>query len=143
MNSNWSNTHIITPILQDLPCLPVKQHIHFKLPLFTFKAIHNLGAPYLSHLLYIAPPAGSLRSSYSLWPPRSFQLLWNSRPPDIHDSHYLPGFKSRLSNVIQSRATSQKFSKGPAKLIFKLRSIFKWDYSCTLLPNHAQISVSA
>uniref|UniRef100_A0A3Q3EBG2 Reverse transcriptase domain-containing protein n=1 Tax=Labrus bergylta TaxID=56723 RepID=A0A3Q3EBG2_9LABR len=103
--------HHITPILQQLHWLPVKQRIIFKLLLYTFKAIHNLAPPYLSDLLHIATSARSLRSSSSshLTVPfarlstmggRVFSCsapqLWNSLPPDIRNIDSLPIFKSRL-----------------------------------------------
>ncbi|KAK7895247.1 hypothetical protein WMY93_020572 [Mugilogobius chulae] len=58
--------HHITPILQQLHWLPIKQRINFKILLTTFKALHNLAPQYISDLLNIYTPSRSLRSSSSL-----------------------------------------------------------------------------
>ena len=43
----------VTPLLYSLHWLPVKQRIHFKLLLITFKAIHGLAPKYISDLITI------------------------------------------------------------------------------------------
>uniref|UniRef100_A0A3P9J104 Reverse transcriptase domain-containing protein n=1 Tax=Oryzias latipes TaxID=8090 RepID=A0A3P9J104_ORYLA len=91
-------SHHITPVLQNLHWLPIKQRVSFKILLITFKALHNLAPPYISDLLHISIPSRSLRSTSSLQlhvPParlatmggrafsRSAPQLWNSLPPDL------------------------------------------------------------
>ncbi len=56
------NDHI-TPILYHLHWLPVSLCINYKLLIFTYKSLHNLGLTYLSDLLLPYVPAQSLRSS--------------------------------------------------------------------------------
>ncbi|KAK7945374.1 hypothetical protein WMY93_001102 [Mugilogobius chulae] len=107
--------HHITPILQQLHWLPIKQRINFKLLLTTFKAIHNLAPSYISDLLHISTPSRSLRSSSSLQLSvpsarlvtmggrafsRSAPQLWNSLPPDLRNTDSLPLFKSRLKTFL-------------------------------------------
>uniref|UniRef100_A0A3B3I267 Reverse transcriptase domain-containing protein n=1 Tax=Oryzias latipes TaxID=8090 RepID=A0A3B3I267_ORYLA len=58
-------SHHITPILQNLHWLPIKQRISFKIFLKTFKAVHNLAPPYFSDL-HISIPSRSLRFTSSL-----------------------------------------------------------------------------
>jgi len=41
----------ITPLLKELHWLPVEQRIVFKIPLLTFKALHNLSPSYIRDLL--------------------------------------------------------------------------------------------
>lgn len=65
LTRNRSTVHI-SPALQRLHWLPVKYCIDFKILLLTFKALHNLASPYLSDLLHIYTPPGTLRSSHSL-----------------------------------------------------------------------------
>ncbi|XP_028291926.1 putative leucine-rich repeat-containing protein DDB_G0290503 [Gouania willdenowi] len=92
------STHHITPVLQQLHWLPIKQRINFKILLITFKALHNLAPPYISDLLHIATPARTLLSSSTLQlsvPPaklitmghRAFSYcapqLWNSLPTNL------------------------------------------------------------
>ena len=51
--SRTPSIHHITPVMQHLHWLPVKVCIDFKIPLFTFTALHNLSPPYLSE---VCPP---------------------------------------------------------------------------------------
>ena len=53
----------ITPILQDLHWLPVKQRIEYKAILLCFKGIHAQAPPYLSTLVQIYKPTRALRST--------------------------------------------------------------------------------
>ena len=61
--SRTPKSHHITPILQQLPWLPVKDRISFKLLLLTFKALHGLAPIYISELIKPYNPSRSLRSS--------------------------------------------------------------------------------
>uniref|UniRef100_A0A3P9DB06 Reverse transcriptase domain-containing protein n=1 Tax=Maylandia zebra TaxID=106582 RepID=A0A3P9DB06_9CICH len=106
-----SSTHHISPILKQLHWLPVKFRIHFKIILYTFKAIHSLSPPYLSDLLQMKLPSRCLRSSSSLslsvpsarlitMGGRAFSCsaprLWNSLPPDLRNISSFSLFKSTL-----------------------------------------------
>ena len=61
--SRTPKSHHITPILQQLHWLPVKDRISFKLLLLTFKALHGLAPIYISELIKPYNPSRSLRSS--------------------------------------------------------------------------------
>ncbi|XP_010792557.1 uncharacterized protein, partial [Notothenia coriiceps] len=91
----------ITPILQNLHWLPVRQRIHFKVLLITYKALNNQAPPYLTDLLHHHTPSRCLRSSeanllsiptrtnHRTWGDRAFSVaapsLWNSLPQPIRD----------------------------------------------------------
>ena len=119
--SQTPTRHHITPVLQHLHWLPIKDRISYKVLLFTFMAIHNLAPPYLSDLLNVISPTRSLRSSSSIHlsvPPahlstmggrafsRSAPQLWNSLPPDLRNSDSLLSFKSRLKTHLFRSAYS-------------------------------------
>lgn len=53
----------ITPVLQTLHWLPVKQRVLFKVLLIVFKSMHNLTPQYLSKLINVHVPSRRLRSS--------------------------------------------------------------------------------
>ena len=104
-------TDHITPVLQDLHWLPVASRIRFKILLFVFKAINNLGPVYLKDLLIPHKPSKSLRSSNQglLKVPasrlvtcgdRAFctagPVLWNALPRDLRESVQLTSFKQGL-----------------------------------------------
>ena len=89
----------ITPVLIYLHWLPVQQRIIFKLLLNTYKALNGLALDYLSTLLTVYKPAGSLRSSAAnnlsvpksrttTYGGRSFACacpkLWNQLPQHIN-----------------------------------------------------------
>ena len=88
----------ITPILQKLHWLPVRQRIIFKLLLLTYKALHGLAPGYITDMLQLHKPTRELRSSTRLLlkiPPArlarygepAFQhaspSLWNSLSEEI------------------------------------------------------------
>lgn len=108
-------SHHITPILQQLHWLPVKQRIIFKILLITFKAVHNMVPSYISDLLHLNIPTRSLRSSHTCQlsvPParlvtmggrafsRSAPHLWNSLPPDLRTLDSFNVFKSKLKTLL-------------------------------------------
>uniref|UniRef100_A0A3B1IDG0 Reverse transcriptase domain-containing protein n=1 Tax=Astyanax mexicanus TaxID=7994 RepID=A0A3B1IDG0_ASTMX len=102
----------ITPVLRQLHWLPIKQRIHFKILLITYKALNNLAPPYLSDLLHRHSPARQLRSAdanlltqttstkYRTRGDRAFAVaaptLWNSLPLTIRNSESLHSFKRHL-----------------------------------------------
>ena len=61
--SRTPKSHYITPVLQQLHWLPVKDRISFKLLLLTFKALHGLAPIYISELIKPYNPSRSLCSS--------------------------------------------------------------------------------
>ena len=65
----------ITPILFDLHWLPVSERIKFKIPLLTFKALHQQSPTYIQDLITRYLPSRLLRSSSTLsLNPVSFNL---------------------------------------------------------------------
>ena len=108
----------ITPVLRQLHWPPVKARIHFKVLLFTFKAIHRLGPSYIQDLIIKVKSNSSygLRSNNGilLLPPtekmlvtlggRSFYAaalqLWNSFPVDIRTIVKIEKFKKSLKTYL-------------------------------------------
>ena len=102
----------ITPVLQQLHWLPVKQRIAYKIALLTFKALNGMAPTYISDLLSEYRPTRSLRSSSKrlLCPPtsvntvyygnRSFSsaapTVWNTLSPEIRNSSSLNILKKSL-----------------------------------------------
>ena len=52
----------ITPVLQDLHWLPIRQRIDYKTILYTFKILNGLAPTYLGSLITPYQPKGQLRS---------------------------------------------------------------------------------
>ena len=111
--SRTPKSHHITPILQQLHWLPVKDRISFKLLLLTFKALHGLAPVYISELIKPYNPSRSLRSSTlnylsvpksntATYGDRCFSVaapkLWNSLPGDFRYIENLCTFKLVLRN---------------------------------------------
>ena len=55
----------VTPLLESLHWLPVRERIRFKVLLITYKCVNGIGASYLTDLLSPYTPLRSLRSSDS------------------------------------------------------------------------------
>jgi len=53
----------MTPILQKLHWLPVRQHIHFKILVITYKSINDMEPEYMCELVFIRKSSRKLRSS--------------------------------------------------------------------------------
>lgn len=60
LKSSWSVA------LQQLYHLPIKSCTAFRIPLLTFKIIHNLAPSHLTELIHIHTPSCSLRSSSTI-----------------------------------------------------------------------------
>ena len=90
----------ISPLMRDLHWLPIRQRIHFKVLLFTFKTIHGIAPLYIQDsVLLKSQGAYNLRSTRGILlaapsmrtkvtvGDRSFQVvapkLWNSLAPEI------------------------------------------------------------
>ena len=58
-----SRCNHITPLLESLHGLPVKQRTIYKILLLTYKALHGLSPVFISDLLYVHVPSRTLRSS--------------------------------------------------------------------------------
>ena len=102
----------ITPILQNLHCLPVNIHIAYKINLLTYKSNAGLSPTYLSDLLHDYVPSRTLRSSsQSLLqlprriPSKSYgqksffnaaPALWNNLPQQIRTADNVKICKSLL-----------------------------------------------
>ena len=108
--SRTPKSHHITPVLQQLHWLPVKDQISFKL-LLTFKALHGFAPIYISELIKPYNPSRSLRSSTlnylsvpkyntATYGDRCFSVaapkLWNSLPTDFRYIGNLSTSKTRI-----------------------------------------------
>ena len=107
---SWNCDHI-TPILFHLHWLPVSERIKFKIPLLTFKALHQQSPTYIQDLITRYLLSRLLQSSFMLsLNPVSFNLktygsrafsvsapeLWNKLPDDIRSCENLSLFKHLL-----------------------------------------------
>ena len=105
----------ITPVLEGLHWLPLKQRIIFKIVTLTYRCLHGLAPSYLAELLVPYTPERSLRSSdsYQLKVPRSktksfgdrafkhaAPILWNHLPLPIRKSKTYTSFKSNLKSYL-------------------------------------------
>ena len=103
----------ITPVLEALHWLPVRERIIFKILLLVFHSIHGSAPFYNSSLFQWYPPAMSLRSSSSgllvvppakrTWGDRALAhagpSLWNELPHDIKESGSVESFKNNLKHT--------------------------------------------
>ena len=101
----------ISPILQQLHWLPVKQRIKYKILLLTFQCLSGTAPSYLQELIQVYTPTRNLRSSSKslLIPPsvktsfyggRSFRSaaasLWNELPESVKSATSTDKFKRAL-----------------------------------------------
>ena len=101
----------ITPVLFDLPWLPISERIKFKIILLKHKALHQQSPIYIQDLIRRYSTSRTLRSSSTLrLTPVNFNLksygyraftvsapeLWNKLPDDMHSCDNLNLFKRRL-----------------------------------------------
>jgi hypothetical protein len=101
----------ITPVLQDLHWLPVKERVIFKVLLIVFKSVHNLTPQYLSEMITVHIPTRHLRSSNqnfltvpftrsSFIKNSAFSVagptIFNSLPINIRQAESVPIFKRLL-----------------------------------------------
>ena len=110
----------ITPLLQNLHWLPVKERIDFKIATIVFNTFNNCSPVYLSSLLEKPNRVRQLRSSNDTtilkiphvnsktYGERSFSFfapkLWNSLPRDIRESSNINIFKKRLKHYLFVKA---------------------------------------
>ena len=107
----------ITPLMRELHWLPIRQRIHFKMLLFTFKAIHGIAPLYIQDLVQVkSQGAYNLRSSRAVLldapsirtkvtlGDRAFQVaapkLWNSLPSELRLINNIDIFKRRLKTYL-------------------------------------------
>jgi hypothetical protein len=105
----------ITPVLQDLHWLPVKQRVIFKVLLIVFKSIHNLTPQYLSQLISVHVPSRRLRSSNQNFLTIPFTrssfvknsvfsvagpTIFNTLPINIRQAESVPIFKRLLKTYL-------------------------------------------
>lgn len=100
----------ITPALQRLHWLPIKERIIFKIATLTFKTLHNHQPSYLNQVIIRHNPTRSLRTLHQnqLARPtitsengrRSFAyaapFIWNNLPATLRDLHCLTTFRTHL-----------------------------------------------
>lgn len=102
----------ITPILQNLHWLPVKERIIFKILLLVYHILNGTAPDYNKSLLRQYQPIRTLRSSDSgllhiplskkSWGERAFAhagpALWNSLPQELKNSNSSTSFKGNLKS---------------------------------------------
>ncbi|XP_068680545.1 uncharacterized protein [Montipora foliosa] len=112
----------ITPLLQQLHCLPIRLRIEFKILLITFKVLQGSAPKYLIDLISVLPPSRyDLRRNNKVillstpkrftevtMGDRSFMTaaprLWNSLPIDIRSACTTSDFKQKLETFLFSKA---------------------------------------
>ena len=109
----------ISPILQSLHWLPVRQRISFKILLFTFKIINGQAPEYLSETITIRQTARSLRSGKAVmletprtttqaYGDRSFSFmaatLWNKLSPELRSCKTYDTFKKGIKTFLYKQA---------------------------------------
>jgi hypothetical protein len=110
----------ITPVLEKLHWLPVKQRADHKVLMLIHKALHTTTSPqYLRDLVDVYQPRRALRSASDKWTlnvpkalrtygSRSFQVygarLWNTLPADLRTPMATLTFKRRLKTLLYSQA---------------------------------------
>ena len=108
----------ITPILQNLHWLPVKERIIFKILLFVYHTISGTAPEYNKSLLYQYQPTRNLRSSErrllqiphskKSWGERAFShagpTLWNSLPQELRNSNSSTTLKGNLKSYLFNHA---------------------------------------
>ena len=100
----------VTPVLNSLHWLPVKERIIFKVLLLVYHILNDSAPEYNTSLIHKYQPARTLRSSQSgllqiplskkSWGDRAFAhagpALWNSLPQGLKNSNSLTSFKGNL-----------------------------------------------
>ena len=114
LTRSWKMTRI-TPILFSFHWLPIRFRIHFKVLVFTYRALHGQAPAYISDLLHPYITSRSLRSSDQglLVVPRArlktkgdraFEVvaptLWNALPIDIRSAVSVDAFKKQLKTYL-------------------------------------------
>ena len=113
----------ITPILQHLHWLPVRERIIFKIMLLTYRGVNGMAPTYIERMLIPYKPQRSLRSSESgqLVVPhsrlkgygdRAFAVvtptLWNNLPEHIRRAKTLGSFKTLIKTELFVKAFNKQ-----------------------------------
>ena len=108
----------ITPVLEQLHWLTVRQRIVFKVLVFIYKALHDLAPEYLSHLLHPRTRNPRLRQLHDRLQPavtpasisigrRGFDvtgpIIWNELSLTLRDAPSLALFKRHLKTYLFKR----------------------------------------
>ena len=141
--------HHSTHLLKKLHWLPFSEHIKYKVAYMWFHAKNGSGPTYLSELLHIYNPSGTLRSSSDsrmLKIPqykretqcfRTFTFfgpyVWNSLPQGIRQCSTLPSFKTKLKTFL-FHSTSVPFN-------FRNRFSYRKLYLCVRVCICARVCV--
>ena len=107
----------ITPVLDDLHWLPIKQRVQFKILLLTFKCLHGMAPRYLQDLIKVVNTSTRADKKTVLYEPkmrlvtygdRAFvsaaPRLWNRLPVHIRQCSELSTFKSQLKTHLFKQA---------------------------------------
>ena len=109
----------ITPVLEQLHWLPVKQRVIFKILLQVYRSLNNSAPEYICELLHARAPTRSLRSNSeglqlavprtrTAWGDCSFAKtgpqLWNALPVHVRQSDSLAIFKKALKTHLFTTA---------------------------------------
>ena len=123
LSSTNKNLDHVTPLLEELPWLPVEDRIHYKFATLAFRRFESSLPPYLSELLHTYQPSRTLRSNSEklLKVPktnlksagnRSFHFqaakICNSLPTNVRNSPSLSSFKETL----KTHLFKERFSLG-------------------------------
>ena len=103
MITGTRSTDHITPILKNLPWLPVEARINFKILLITYKILNGQSTSYLEPIIQEYHSLRTLRSSTrSLLciPSIKSNSLWNSIPEYIKRAETVETFKTRLKTFL-------------------------------------------
>ena len=98
--------HHATPLLekQQLYWLPISERIKYEVACMCFSAINGSGPAYLSQLLHVYTPSGTLRSSSDT---RMLEIqqynIWNWVPQDLRHCATLSSFKAKLKTFLFSQ----------------------------------------
>ena len=95
----------VSPLLQELHWLPIKQRIIFKILCIVFKSFHNMSPTYISELLIPIKENSTLLQiprSNSTYGDRAFSSyapkLWNALPLELRNICTLETFKSHVKH---------------------------------------------
>ena len=115
-----TKTDHITSTLVELHWLPVNARIDYKILLFTYKALNDLGPAYISNMLHFKQHKRDTRSSsdvllldppttnFITWGDRAFAFnavkQWNILPLELRSSQTLSAFKKDLKTFLFKRS---------------------------------------
>ncbi|XP_072046906.1 uncharacterized protein [Amphiura filiformis] len=137
----------ITPALEELHWLPIKQRVAYKIMLVTYKALHGMSPVFISDIIHVYVPTRSLRSSAGcrlkviksstkFYGDRSFAFaaskLWNDLPSEIRQATTLGIFQSRL----KTHLFRQYFNGDASQFHFSSIIVCAIYSSCVFIPSN-------